>query len=248
MVGRRKLQTHQQARIEESRSVDLDVSLKRLPRIAGKDQVFGVFRVPRDDLADETFAITPLHHEIDTKSTFPGIVAREQLPRRINALDTDLVSLLAQAQAGRIPWHRKQTATFDDLAIGIVGHHRDRDRPTSDRRVAFDLGCEVVNARKAEHNDSGVDHPDTEIDGVERNPPEGGHRHVDAQQTDQKVERPPVKPLKLGHFESTPLAELGIFPSLRMEEVGVNRVDDPRRADAHKEEEQDQERDAKADV
>ena len=57
-----------------------------------------------------------------------------------------------------------------------------------------------------------------------------------------------MKPLKLGHFESTPLAELGIFPSLRMEEVGVNRVDDPRRADAHKEEEQDQERDAKADV
>jgi hypothetical protein len=55
-----------------------------------------------------------------------------------------------------------------------------------------------------------------------------------------------VEPLELGHLERTPLPDLGVDPGVGVEEVGVDRIEQARRAEREIREQDRQQGDAEA--
>jgi hypothetical protein len=55
-----------------------------------------------------------------------------------------------------------------------------------------------------------------------------------------------MEPFEFGHLKGAPLAQLRVQPCVRMEDVGMNRVQDARRPNRHVRKEKNQQHNAKA--
>ena len=156
-------------------------------------------RVAGQQLTDEK-VLSILDSDTDDIGALSRIIAREYLPTGIDFRDSKGVAAISRLHSHGISRHGGQ------MNRGSAGDFDDDGSP-QDRRLTFDFRAEVPHAADRQNNDAGMDHPYAEIDHLERDAPKRGHHKGQADERNQRLERPPVEPLELRHFEDGELAE-----------------------------------------
>ena len=208
-----------QSWLQDWRASFLYGTLHWLTRIVGEHQVFGVFRMIRDQLPNESFRWIG-HDQIDAVCSCALVFARSQSPRRIYLAHFNCHSIRARTYERARSRCREQ---FDRISDTIQLQH---DLSTSDWCIPFNLCMEINKTADNQHDDSSMDRPDSKIDHPQRNSPQGGDNQSERDQPDHQVKWPPMKPFKLGHFKWTPLAHLSMRPRIWMKNVWMHGIQD----------------------